>query len=144
MQPNQINKQSIAMERKITKLTAIVFALLMQCTFTYAHTTEVTPIDLTRKNNQKVDLTPPPARVPSRNNPSLSIIYDEENQNLVFNNENCLEVTYSVIDGENNVLYQGSFTGRFYSANISFAPSGLYTIEVTCNGVTYEGYFEVE
>lgn len=144
MQPNQINKQSIAMERKITKLTAIVFALLMQCTFMYAHTEEVSPIDLSKKNTHKEEAPQTPTRAPSRNNLSLSIIYDDANQNIVFNNEDCSEVAYSIIDSESNVLYQGSFSCRFYSTNISFAPSGLYTIEVTCNGVTYEGYFEVE
>lgn len=144
MQPNQINKQSIAMERKITKLTAIVFALLMQCTFMYAHTDESSPVDLNKKHGQKDIGIGQPSRAPSRNNLSLSIIYDDANQNIVFNNEDCSEVAYSIIDSESNVLYQGSFSCRFYSTNISFAPSGLYTIEVTCNGVTYEGMFEIE
>lgn len=144
MQPNQINKQSIAMERKITKLTAIVFALLMQCTFTFAHTDEPFPVDLLWKDKKKDSTITRPSHAPSRNNLSLSIIYDDANQNIVFNNEDCSEVAYSIIDSESNVLYQGSFSCRFYSTNISFAPSGLYTIEVTCNGVTYEGMFEIE
>lgn len=106
-----------------------------------AETAEMSPVHICQKSTPKLDGMPTHPRASIRY--SLIAVFLCDNGCLFLENDSECEVTYTVYDSAENLICQDSFVGGSHSVRLDFLQSGQYTINIVCNGVVYEGVFEL-
>lgn len=132
--------------RKNIKLLAIMFAFAMQGVTMWAATTYIHPVLLYYVSTGKLGNNHKPTKAPARNAIPLSIVLDEESQQLLVTALADGEFTYYIYNESEEVVSQGVLicsNNGCYSINLVFFSYGTYNIAVTYNEHTYGGTFEI-
>lgn len=132
--------------RKNIKLLAIMFAFAMQSVTIWATTTSLYPVSLSYQQGPLLGNNPKPTKAPANFSIPLSIVLDEESQQLLVTALADGEFTYYIYNESDEIVSQGALicsNNGCYSINIGFFSFGTYNIAVTCNECTYGGTFDI-
>ncbi len=129
------------MKTTCIKRLLLVMLLAMSGFRVCAETAEMSPVHICQKSTPKLDGMPTHPRASIRY--SLIAVFLCDNGCLFLENDSECEVTYTVYDSAENLICQDSFVGGSHSVRLDFLQSGQYTINIVCNGVVYEGVFEL-
>lgn len=132
--------------RKNIKLLAITFAFAMQSMTMWAATTSVYPVSLYYQQGPLLGNNPKPTKAPAHFSIPLSIVLDEESQQLLVTALADGEFTYYIYNESDEIVSQGVLicsNNSCYSINLGFFSFGTYYIAVTYNEHTYGGTFDI-
>lgn len=132
--------------RKGIKLLAIMFAFAMQNVTMWAATTSIQPVPLHYTPTGRLGNNPKPSKAPARYSIPLSVVLEDDNQQLLVTALAEGEFTYYIYNESEEVITQGVLTcsnNGYYSINLGLCSYGTYSIVVTFNNQSYVGTFEV-
>lgn len=126
------------------KLLAILFVFAMQSMTAWSATLNASSVHLHKytSNNE----FPKPSKAPSKNPFALSVVLDDESQQLDFTDNSGNSYTYYIYDEDGGTVMQGILdfsNSENCSVDLSGCPSGTYTLAVMYGGNTYMGTFEL-
>lgn len=132
--------------RKNIKLLAIMFAFAMQSMTMWSATTSMYPVSLYHRPTGWTGDNPKPSKAPANYTIPLSVILDEENQQLLVTAFAEGQFTYYIYNESGDIVSQGVLNcnnNGSYVINLGLCSYGTYTIAVTYNEHTYIGTFEI-
>lgn len=130
--------------RKNVKLLAIMFAFAMQSVTMWSATTSMYPVSLSYRQGPLVGNNPKPSKAPAHFCIPLSVVLDEDSQQLLVTALAEGEFTYNIYNESNEIVSQGVLNcsnNGSYGINLRFCSYGTYNIEVSYNEHVYEGTF---
>lgn len=123
---------------------AILFAFAMQSVSVWAATQSVTPVYLHYKHTPKLDGMPRPSKAPANYTIPLSVVLDDDNQQLLVTALADGQFTYYIYNDGNGVITQGvlNFSGNgSYTIDLGLCCSGEYELVVVYNDHVFSGTF---
>ena len=132
--------------RKNIKLLAIMFAFTMQSATMWSATTSMYPVSLSYRQGPLLGNNPKPSKAPAHYNIPISVVLDEESQQLLVTALADGEFTYYIYNERDEIVSQGVLicsNNGCYSINLGFFSFGTYYIAVTYNEHTYGGTFDI-
>lgn len=132
--------------RKNIKLLAIIFALAMQSVTMWAATTSMEPVYLSYRHEPVLGDNPKPSKAPVNYTIPLSVILDEENQQLLVTALAEGQFTYYIYNEGNEVITQGILNccnNGEYTIDLGLCYNGEYELVVIYNNHVFRGTFEI-
>lgn len=129
-----------------TRLTAILFAIIMQSSCIWADTIGGVTIHLHYQPTNKVNGNGIPSRAPANHKTTLDITHNIEEAQLVLSDSSEKTYTYYIYNEQGEVVSQGILdfsTNSNISIDLSSYQSGIYCLSVTDDEYTYSGTFEI-
>lgn len=132
--------------RKNIKLLAIMFAFAMQSMTVWSATTSMYPVSLYHMPTGWTGDNPKPSKAPANYTIPLSVILDDENQQLLVTALAEGEYTYYIYNEGNEVISQGFLNccnNGEYTIDLGLCCSGEYELVVIYNDHAFSGAFEM-
>lgn len=125
------------------KTMVFLFAFVMQSMTVWSSVLGVSPVCLHYKQTTVLDGFPKPSKIPVHYNIPLSVFLDEDTKRLMFTDSSDKNYGYSIYDESSDLVLQGilDFVSNDIYLDLSFLPSGVYSIDITDNDCTYAGTF---
>lgn len=132
--------------RKNIKLLAIMFAFTMQSVTMWSATTSMYPVSLSYRQGPLLGNNPKPSKAPAHYNIPISVVLDEDSQQLLVTALAEGEFTYNIYNETGNLISEGILNcncNDSQTIDLGFYYSGTYYIVVTYNGHAFGGAFEI-
>lgn len=132
--------------RKNIKLLAIMFAFTMQSVTMWSATTSMYPVSLSYRQGPLLGNNPKPSKAPAHYNIPISVVLDEDSQQLLVTALAEGEYTYNIYNETGNLISEGILNcncNDSQTIDLGFYYSGTYYIVVTYNGHAFGGAFEI-
>lgn len=132
--------------RKKIKLLAIMFAFTMQSVTMWSATTSMYPVSLSYRQGPLLGNNPKPSKAPAHYNIPISVVLDEDSQQLLVTALAEGEFTYNIYNETGNLISEGILNcncNDSQTIDLGFYYSGTYYIVVTYNGHAFGGAFEI-
>ena len=132
--------------RKNIKLLAIMFAFAMQSMTMWSTTTSMYPVSLYHRPTGWTGANPKPSKAPANYTIPLSVILDEENQQLLVTALTEGQFTYYIYNESDEVITQGILNccnNGEYTMDLGLCCSGEYELVVIYNDHVFRGTFEI-
>lgn len=131
---------------KNIKIMAILFAFLMQSMAVWPITNGGNSVYLHYKTDPKSKGINKPAKAPAYKFISLSVFYDDAEQQLKLTDSSNGVYSYTIYGDNEAIMSQGVL--NFNNGDILYIDlwgyqSGTYTLEIVYGGCTYSGTFEI-
>ena len=113
----------------------------------WSATTDVFPVSLYYKSTPVLGGILKPSKAPAKHHSwSICVYLDETNQNLELFSTSNETISYYLYNEDGEDVSNGiiSFIENDYSSiYLGILTEGVYTIDIICNGITYEGSFQL-
>lgn len=132
--------------KKIFKLLAIMFAFAMQSTTTWAAADTGTNVSLHYYPSAWLGNNPKPSRAPAKFSIPLTVLLDEDNQQLKITSQVASEYTYYIYSEYGDVISQGVLyceNNESYNIDLGLSQNGSYSIVFMYNGYSFVGTFDI-
>ena len=132
--------------RKNIKLLAIMFAFAMQSVTMWSATTSMYPVSLSYRQGPLLGNNPKPSKAPAHFCIPLSVVLDEDSQQLLVTALAEGEFTYNIYNETGNLISEGILNcncNDSQNIDLGLYYSGVYYLVVTYNGHTFGGSFEI-
>lgn len=132
--------------RKNIKLLAIMFAFTMQSITMWSATTSLYPVSLSYRQEPVLGDNPKPSKAPAHYNIPLSVVFDDDNQQLLVTALAEGGFTYYIYNEGNEIIAQGVLNcsnNDEYTIELALCYSGEYELVVIYNGHVFSGTFEM-
>lgn len=117
--------------------------LLMLNTVCLANPADACQVILHKRTTPPINSILKPSKAPSFSQCPVNVYWDEENKQIIFINQDCLQTDYSIYDANNHLILEESFSVNQHSAHVESLDTGTYTILVECEGIIYEGFISI-
>lgn len=125
------------------RIMAIIIAFVISGMKVWSSVVGVSPVYLHYKQTTVLNGKIKPSKAPAHYNIPLSVFLDEDTKRLVFTDSSDETYSYSMYDESGDLVLQGvlDFVSNDLYLDLSFLPSGVYSIDITDNDCTYAGTF---
>lgn len=132
--------------RKIINFLAITFAFAMQSITMYSATTSMYPVSLSYQQGPLLGNNPKPSKAPARFYIPLSVIFDNNNKQLLVTILAEGELIYSIYNENDYLISEGVLNNNnndYQTIDLGLYYSGVYYLVITYNGQVFSGAFEI-
>ena len=123
-----------------------MFAFAMQSVTMWAFTTSMYPVSLYYRPTGWTGDNPKPSKAPANYTIPLSVVLDDDNQQLLVTALVEGEFTYKIYSESGYLMSEGALNcncNDSQTIDLGFYSSGVYYIVVTYNGHDFSGEFEI-
>ena len=123
-----------------------MFAFAMQNVTMWAATTSIQPVPLYYTPTGRLGNNPKPSKAPAHYSIPLSVVFDDDNQQLLVTALAEGEFTYNIYNETGDLISEGTLNcncNDSQTIELGLYNSGDYYIVVTYNGHAFSGAFEI-
>ena len=132
--------------KKNIKSLVIMLAIAMQSLTLWAATASIQPVSLYYSSTGRLGNNPKPSKAPAQYNIPLSVVLDEDSQQLLITTLVDGDFTYYIYNESDELISQGEVmccNNSYYAINLESCSYGSYSIAITYNSHTYVGTFNI-
>lgn len=130
--------------RKKIKLLAIMFAFTMQSVTMWSATTSMYPVSLSYRQGPLLGNNPKPSKAPAHYNIPISVVLDEDSQQLLVTALAEGEFTYNIYNETGNLISEGILNcncNDSQTIDLGLYYSGVYYLVVTYGTIVKNSTF---